>query len=110
MPYDKDIENRIKAILGPDSGVTAKAMFGGVCFLVQGNMAFGIYKNNLIIRLGSSEEARREIAARRALPFDITGRPMKGWVMVPKDRLTKTSDYKKWLDRGLAFVRSLPKK
>jgi TfoX/Sxy family transcriptional regulator of competence genes len=110
MPYDKDIENRIKAILGPDSGVTAKAMFGGVCYLVQGHMAFGIYQDNLIIRLGSPEEAQRELDARRALPFDITGKPMKGWIMVPKERLAKTSDYKRWLKRGLTFAKSLPKK
>jgi TfoX/Sxy family transcriptional regulator of competence genes len=110
MTYDKDIEKHIKNVLGPDSGVTAKGMFGGVCYLVHGNMAFGIYKDNLIVRLGSREEAQRELDTRRALPFDITGNPMKGWVMVPKDRLTKTSDYKKWLNKGLAFARSLPKK
>jgi hypothetical protein len=85
-------------------------MFGGVCYLVQGNMAFGIYKDNLIVRLGSPEEAQKEIDSGKALPFDITGKAMKGWVMVPKDRLTKAGEYKRWLNRGLAFAKSLPNK
>lgn len=110
MPYDKDIEKHIKTVIGPDSGVTARSMFGGVCYLVQGNMAFGIYKDNLIIRLGSPEEAQKEIESGRAAAFDITGKAMKGWVMVPKERLAKASNYKKWLNKGLAFARSLPKK
>ena len=76
----------------------------------RGNMAFGIFKDNLIIRLGSEDEAKSYIEGGQALPFDITGRAMKGWVMVPKSKLTKRSDYKRWLDKGFNLAKSLPRK
>ena len=85
-------------------------MFGGVCYLHRGNMAFGIFKDNLIIRLGWEDEAKSYIEGGQALPFDITGRAMKGWVMVPKSKLTKRSDYKRWLDKGFNLAKSLPRK
>ena len=108
MAYDKAIEAIIQELYGGEQGLTAKAMFGGICYLVGGNMAFGIYKDNLIIRLGSPQRAQQEIESGRALPFDITGKVMKGWVMVPKVRLGAARDYKEWLDRGLGFARTLP--
>ena len=110
MPYNRDIEAVIQKIYAGEKGLTAKAMFGGMCYLVGGNMAFGIYKDNLIIRLGSPERAQQEIDSGRALPFDITGRAMKGWVMIPKARLVAAGDYREWLDRGLAFAKTLPPK
>jgi hypothetical protein len=110
MAYDKVIEAIIQKICVGEKGLTSKNMFGGVCYLVGGNMAFGIYKDNLIIRLGSPEQAQQEIDSGRALPFDITGKAMKGWVKIPKAELDATGDYKKWLDRGLAFAKSLPLK
>ncbi len=110
MAYDQAIEAIIHELYVGEQGLTAKAMFGGVCYLVGGNMAFGIYKDNLIIRLGSPERAQEEIDSGRALPFDITGKAMKGWVMVPKTRLADVGDYRKWLDLGLAFAKSLPSK
>ena len=69
-----------------------------------------IYKDNIIVRLGSDEEARHAIDSGKARAFDITGRVMKGWVMIPKSQLKSTEQYKRWLDRGLAFVKSLPRK
>ena len=110
MAYDKAIEAIIQELYVGEQGLTAKRMFGGVCYLVGGNMAFGIYKDNLIIRLGSPERAQQEIDSGRALPFDITGKAMKGWVMVPKTRLADVKDYRKWLDLGLAFAKTLPPK
>lgn len=110
MPHDKDIEEVIQKIYVEEQDLTPKRMFGGMCYLVGGNMAFGIYKDNLIIRLGSPEQAHQEIDSGRALPFDITGKAMKGWVMVPKDRLDAAGDYRKWVDRGLAFAKTLPPK
>ena len=110
MPYDKAMEAIIQALYVGEKGLTAKRMFGGMCYLVGGNMAFGIYKDNLIIRLGSPERAQQEIDSGRALPFDITGKAMKGWVMIPKARLAGTKDYKKKLDLGLIFAKSLASK
>jgi TfoX/Sxy family transcriptional regulator of competence genes len=110
MAYDKEMENKIGLLYGQAEELASKRMFGGVCYLYRGNMAFGIYKDNLIIRLGSDDEATAFLKAGKALPFDITGRAMKGWVMVPKSKLAKTEDYKRWLDMGLAFAKSLPKK
>jgi hypothetical protein len=110
MPYDKAIEEVIQSLYAGEQRLTSKRMFGGVCYLCGGNMAFGIYKDNLIVRLGSPEQAHQEIDLGRALPFDITGKAMKGWVMIPKVRLTAAKDYKKWLDLGLGFARSLPPK
>ena len=110
MPYDKAMEAIIQELYVGEQGLTAKPMFGGMCYLVGGNMAFGIYKDNLIIRLGSPERAQQEIDSGRALPFDITGKAMKGWVMIPKARLAGTKDYKKRLDLGLTFAKSLPSK
>ena len=107
MAYDKTMEAIIQALYIGEQGLTVKRMFGGVCYLVGGNMAFGIYKNNLIIRLGSPERAQQEIDSGRALPFDITGKAMKGWVMIPKARLAGPKDYKKRLDFGLTFAKSL---
>jgi hypothetical protein len=73
-------------------------------------MAFGIYKDNLIVRLGSDEDAKKTIQAGKAAPFDITGRAMKGWVMIPKAKLKTRAQYKTWIDKGLAFAGSLPPK
>lgn len=110
MAYGKDIEQQIDAIYAPKEEITSRRMFGGVCYLHRGNMAFGIYKDNIIVRLGSEEEAKGYIDGGQALAFDITGKAMKGWVMVPKSKLTKRSDYKRWLDKGLKLAKSLPPK
>jgi TfoX/Sxy family transcriptional regulator of competence genes len=110
MAYDAGIQQQIESICAGEEGLTSKNMFGGVCYLLQGNMAFGIYKDHLIVRLGSDEEARKAIGAGKAAPFDITGRVMTGWVMIPKGKLRSREQYKRWLDKGLAFARSLPSK
>jgi TfoX/Sxy family transcriptional regulator of competence genes len=109
MAYDQEIQKQIDGSYGKE-GLNSKKMFGGVCYLYGGNMAFGIYKDNLIVRLGSPEEAKKAIESGEALAFDITGKPMKGWVMVPKARLKTSAQYRRWLDKGLAFAKSLPKK
>lgn len=110
MAYDQDIQKQIEPICGREKELKSKNMFGGVCYLFKGNMAFGIYKDNLIIRLGSEEDARKAIDAGKAAPFDITGRAMKGWVMIPKAKLKSGEQYKRWIERGLAFAKSLPPK
>ena len=109
MAYDQEIQKQIEGLYGKE-GLRSKRMFGGVCYLYGGNMAFGIYKDNIVIRLGSPEEARKAIESGAALPFDITGKAMKGWVMIPKKSLKTADQFRRWLDKGLAFAKTLPKK
>jgi TfoX/Sxy family transcriptional regulator of competence genes len=110
VPFDEDIKHAIDTVCHGMDGLTSKRMFGGVGYLYHGNMAFGVYADSLIVRLGSHEKAKSYLESGEARPFDITGRPMKGWVMVSKSRLATARDYQQWVDMGLAFAKSLPPK
>ena len=110
MPHDAEIERMALTAAKGTKGLEPRKMFGGICCLLDGNMAFGVWRDNLIVRLGSDEKALALIKAKKALPFDITGRRMKGWVMVPKPLLRTAADYQHWVGLGLAFARSLPAK
>ena len=109
MAYDEGLEQRIQELLGHQSGVVAKKMFGGVGFMIQGNMACGVHKNTLIVRVGRDryEEA---LAKPHASPFDITGRAMTGWVMVSADGFESDEALRGWVQRGVEFALSLPPK
>ena len=109
MAYDEILEGRIRAVLEGQPGLTAKKMFGGVGFMVNGNMACGVNKLDLIVRVGPKnyEEALSKAHTR---PFDMTGRPMKGWVVVLPDGYAAEADLRAWLGQGLDFVLSLPPK
>ena len=109
MAYSKQLAQRIDAIVR-DSGLTQKGMFGGVCYLRQGNMAFGIYRDYLIVRLGSAEAAEPYLAQDHVSPMDITGRPMQGWVMVAPAAWRGAARLKEWLRLGEQFARRLPPK
>ena len=91
MPYNEEIDSRIQKILARWKNTKAKKMFGGVCHLLTGNMVGGVYKDYLILRLGAkaSPEALKQPHTK---PFDITGKPMKGWVMVDGGGFKITSD------------------
>ena len=82
-------------------------MFGGVCHLMNGNMFCGVYKDFLILRLGE-EKANEAMAMPFVKPFDITGKPMKGWVMVGQDGFRADDDLRSWLNQAKEFVSSLP--
>jgi TfoX/Sxy family transcriptional regulator of competence genes len=84
MAYDEKLAARIRARLGRRSGVAERKMFGGLTFLVQGNMCCGVHRDALIVRVGP-EEARKALAEAYTRVFDLTGRPMKAWVLVVPD-------------------------
>ena len=84
-------------------------MFGGVGFLWQGNMCVGVWKTSLIARLGP-EQGDAALAEPHVQPFDVTGRPMRGWVMVEADGLDTDEQLAVWIDRAVAFAKTLPKK
>ncbi len=109
MVYKEEIETRIKKIVSDWKNTEAKKMFGGICHLLNGNMFCGVYKDFLILRL-SPDKAKDALNLPYARPFDITGRPMKGWVMTAANGLKSDDDFKKWLDQTRKFVETLPTK
>lgn len=109
MPYNELIENRIKNIVSSWENTDSKKMFGGICHLLNGNMFCGVYKDFLILRLGG-ENAEKALGLPFVKPFDITGTPMKGWVMVKEDGFKEEKDLESWLNQAEAFVRTLPAK
>ena len=80
MSYSEALDSRIISALSV-RGATRKKIFGGICHLIHGNMMCGVYKDSLVLRLGE-EQASKTLKETHVRPFDVTGKPMKGWVMV----------------------------
>jgi TfoX/Sxy family transcriptional regulator of competence genes len=109
MAYNHQVADRIRAHLTNQSGRTEKEMFGGIGFFIHGNMACGVIDDELVVRVGTSAyEDALEAASTR--PFDFTGRPMKGWVTVQRDGFDSEPELAGWVDRGVEFARTLPRK
>jgi len=110
MAYDEHLANRIREELAGVDGITEKAMFGGLGFLLRGNMAVGIMSTgDLMVRVGpdGTEEALDRSHAR---PFEMRGRPMKGWVIVEREGVKTKRQLGPWVRRGTAFAASLTPK
>lgn len=105
MAYDERLAERVDARIGDREGITERKMFGGIAWMLNGNMAVGVLGDELIVRLGDDrgEAALSEPGTR---PFDMTGRPMKGFVVVRAE----DDALRSWIDRGLAHAASLPPK
>jgi TfoX/Sxy family transcriptional regulator of competence genes len=101
--------HQVREVLGDQPELVEKKMFGGLAFLLHGNMACGVRGEDLIVRVAAeaADAALREPGAR---PFDLTGRPMKGWLLVDADGHAEDDDLRRWVDRGLAYANSLPPK
>jgi len=109
VAYDEKLDARVSAVLADGDRVSFRKMFGGVCYLLDGNMVAGVWKEFLILRLGAEGAAfARELPHVR--PFDITGPPMKGWVMVEPAGVRTASQLKRWLGEARAFAATLPPK
>jgi TfoX/Sxy family transcriptional regulator of competence genes len=107
MPYDTLLATRIRAALGPLPDLVEKKMFGGVGFLVNGNMACGVHQNDLIVRVGPAAYAEA-LSRPHTHVFDMTGHPMAGWVMVAPQGCATENDLQAWVRQGLDFAHSLP--
>lgn len=109
MAYDLGLAQRVREELEELPGYEEKKMFGGICFLIYGNMACGIVKDELIVRVGPAAypEALRHPEVR---PFDLTGRVMAGWVMVGPAGCEEDAELHGWVAKGTAFARTLPAK
>lgn len=109
MPYDKVLAERMRPMLLPRAGISEKNMFGGIAFLIHGNMCCGIWKNLLVIRL-SVDEAAIELKKSHVRIMDITGKPMKGWLFVEPGGYKKGADLLSWVEKAFSFASSLPAK
>lgn len=107
MAYNEELEARVAAEI-VDWGTTRKKMFGGTAHLLNGNLMCGVYKDYLILRLG--EQAGDDALKKpRTRPFDITGKPMKGWVMVEKQAVDG-GKLRPWLTKARKFASTLAPK
>jgi TfoX/Sxy family transcriptional regulator of competence genes len=109
MAYSESLAARVRSVLIGRRGITEKKMFGGVGFLLHGNMLVGIWKTSLIVRL-APPVAESVLKYPSVVPFDITGRPMKGWVMVEPDGIETDDQLADWIRRSEDFVATLPRK
>jgi len=109
MAYALDLANRIRVHLSGLPGLEEKKMFGGVGFLIQGNMACGVHGNDLIVRVGA-ENYTAALQQPFTHPFDMTGRPMAGWITVAPQGYKQDRDFQEWVKKGIDFTRTLPPK
>lgn len=109
MSDDEKLIERIRPLLARRKGFSEKRMFGGVCFLINGNMCAGTSKGSLVVRLDKRkhEEVLNEPYTK---PFDATGKVMKGWALVEAAGIDKEAKLKVWLERTVKFARTLPPK
>ncbi|MEZ4869933.1 MAG: TfoX/Sxy family protein [Caldilineaceae bacterium] len=109
MAYSEELAQRVRTALGDELGVTEKKMFGGLCFLLRGNMICGIVKDELMVRVGP-EQYGAALQQPYAREMDFTGRAMKGMVYIAPAGITEYSDLSMWVQRGVTFAGSLPPK
>ena len=109
MACDERLVERIRTVLKGTRGVGERRMFGGVCFTVNGNMACGVVKNYLMVRVGphNYDGALKRPHVRE---MDFTGRPMKGYVFVAAPGIKRAASLKDWVASGVGYVGSLPPK
>jgi TfoX/Sxy family transcriptional regulator of competence genes len=109
MAFDEALAERVRGAVAGVDGVVEKRMFGGLAFVVNGNMAVGVHGDDLIVRL-APEQTEEALAEPGVRVFDMTGRPMKGWVLVGPQALDGDDALGGWVTRGLDFAESLPPK
>jgi TfoX/Sxy family transcriptional regulator of competence genes len=108
MAYNMKLAERIRSHLDGMPFVEKK-MFGGVGFLLNGNLACGVNKDNLIVRV-NPEDQDKLLKKPHAKPFDLTGKPMKGWLLVEADGVRTDKQLSAWVKEGVAFASTLPPK
>jgi hypothetical protein len=109
MAYDEQFAARIRKALGRRKGLVAKQMFGGMAFLLNGNMCVGIHKDELIVRLDPAE-TEAALAKPHTRVFDLTGRPMKGWILVAPKGIATDAQLAKWIAIAATYAGALPPK
>lgn len=109
MAFDEGLASRIRDVLDTEPGVTERRMFGGLAFMVQGNLCVGVLGDELMVRVGPAQYPDA-LSGPGCRAMDFTGRPMRGMVMVSHETLSEDPDLTLWIQRALTFCRSLPAK
>jgi hypothetical protein len=109
MAYDESLAKRVRNRLGKRAGLIEKKMFGGLAFLLRGNMCCGVHGDELIVRLEATE-TDRALKRPGVRLFDITGRPMKGWILVSPKGVSTDESLGQWIEIAVAYAKSLPPK
>ena len=109
MAYDEALAARVRKHLGKRKGIAEKKMFGGLAFLLNGNMSVGLHGAELIVRLDPSE-TDAALARPHTRIFDITGRPMRGWILVGPAGVEGEAALAQWVAKGADYAASLPRK
>ena len=110
MAYDEDLASRIRQLLAGDKGVTEKKMFGGLAFLIDGNMAVAASGQGGILVRADPDQGAELVAATKAEMAVMQGRAMTGWLRVDGEHLSTKRDLAKWVTVGSNYARSLPAK
>lgn len=109
MAYNEQSAERIRSILARRRYLTQRKMFGGIAFMLNGNMCCGVHRDDLIVRVAREEHAAA-LARPHARTFDLTGKPMKGFVLVAPQGYRAEDSLKEWIAMGVRCARSLPAK
>lgn len=108
MAYSEQLAETVRDVIGPRPGIVEKKMFGGIAILLNGNMACGISGESLMVRM-APEDTAAALEKPGVRIFDMTGRPMKGWLLVDVDS-TDAAAVEEWVDVGMDFAATLPSK
>jgi len=109
MTYDEGLAARAAEVLADTPGLVEKRMFGGIGYLVDGNMACGVHGDGLIVRVGP-DAYESNLSEPYTREFDLTGHPMRGWIVVEPAGYADEASLADWVSRGVAFARTLPAK
>ena len=110
MAYDEDLANRIRELIGGEDGLSEKKMFGGLAFLIDGNMSVSASgQGGLLLRV-DPEDTDKLLESRYAEPFVMRGRAMQGWLRVVPEGVQRRRDLARWVKCGVSYARSLPSK
>lgn len=109
MAFDEKLAKRVRMATSAERGIAEKQMFGGLCFLVHGNLCCGVDGNDLFVRT-APDVGEKLLFRKHAQPFNPDGRPMRGWVRVDRAGVADQRVLRSWLKPALDFAGSLPKK
>jgi TfoX/Sxy family transcriptional regulator of competence genes len=110
VAYDEELAERIRELVADESGLTEQKMFGGLAFLIGGNMAVAASgQGGALVRV-DPEESDAIVGATNARPMEMRGRQMQGWLRVDAEDLRTKRELAEWVERGTAYARSLPAK